>query len=272
VEDAKRHGVRIRRPDINASRAESTLEACPESTGGLALRVGLGMVRSLGRQTAERIVAERGGGGPYRDLAALARRAGLSSTQLELLSVAGAFDSFGHNRREAGWLSGLVAGGNPEQLPDTTVLGPVPRLEAPDELEAMLGDLLTTGLAPGRHPISFARPYLDRIGAVPISRLATVENRRRVRVGGLVTHWQRPATAGGITFLSLEDETGLVNVICSAGLWLRFRPVVRGADALLIRGIVERGSNVTNLIADWFTRLSTGQEDSGAPKTVFDDP
>jgi error-prone DNA polymerase len=88
------------------------------------------------------------------------------------------------------------------------------------------------------------------IGAVPISRLGRCENGQRVRVGGIVTHRQRPATAGGVTFINLEDETGMLNVTCSPGLWQRYRRVARTSGALVVRGRLEMAEGVINLRAD----------------------
>jgi error-prone DNA polymerase len=117
-----------------------------------------------------------------------------------------------------------------------------------------VADVWATGLSPDSHPAQFIRAELDRLGAVPIAGLARVEPGRRVRVGGIVTHRQRPATAGGITFLNLEDETGMLNVTCSPGLWRRYRRVARTSPALLVRGTLERSGQpphtVTNLRAD----------------------
>ena len=118
----------------------------------------------------------------------------------------------------------------------------------------MAADLWATGVTPDGHPLQLVRPYLDTLGVVTAEGLRSVEHGTRVRVGGVVTHRQRPATAGGTTFVNLEDETGLINVICSKGLWERYRRIARGAPALLIRGIIERTasptSDVINLVAD----------------------
>jgi error-prone DNA polymerase len=113
-----------------------------------------------------------------------------------------------------------------------------------------VADVWATGLSPDSHPVQFIRAELDHRGAVPIARLGEIPSGQRVRVGGVVTHRQRPATAGGITFMSLEDEPGMLNVTCSPGLWLRYRRVARTSAALLVRGILERSAGVTNLRAD----------------------
>jgi error-prone DNA polymerase len=115
-----------------------------------------------------------------------------------------------------------------------------------------VADLWATGLSADHHPVEFARPGLAARGVLTAAELLGpgVESGSRVRVAGIVTHRQRPATAGGTTFLNLEDETGLINVICSKGVWARYRRAARGAGALLIRGILERSEGVVNLAAD----------------------
>jgi error-prone DNA polymerase len=125
-----------------------------------------------------------------------------------------------------------------------------------DRVEAVVADVWSTGLAPDSHPAQFAREHMESLGALPIDTLPTVENGRRVLVGGIVTHRQRPATAGGITFLNLEDETGMLNVVCSPGLWQRHRRVARTASAMLVRGRLERVDGVVNLNADHLAVLT----------------
>jgi error-prone DNA polymerase len=116
--------------------------------------------------------------------------------------------------------------------------------------EVATADLWATGVAPDGHPTRFVRGELDRLGVVTATGLADVEPGSRVLVGGVVTHRQRPATASGTTFLNLEDETGLVNVVVSQGCWARYRRVARTAPAMLVRGRLERAEGVTNVVAD----------------------
>jgi error-prone DNA polymerase len=121
-------------------------------------------------------------------------------------------------------------------------------------------DLWSTGISADRHPVQFARPRLDQMGAVAIAGLADVRHGRQVAVGGLVTHRQRPATASGIVFVNLEDETGMLNVVCQAGVWAAYRRVAQTAPALLVRGRLERVEGVTNLIAASIEALSLSVE------------
>lgn len=224
--------------------------------GAFAVRLGLADVSSIGTTVAERLVAEREAGGPYRDMADVARRAGLNAEQLEALAAAGAFDGFGLQRREALWLAGEAAQDREEYLAGSVVVVQPPLLPMLSDAEQVVYDLWATGISPDDHPVRHIREGLDERGAVRIDRLADLESGRRVEVGGVVTHRQRPATASGITFLNLEDESGTLNVIAGVGVWNRYRRVAREAPAMIVRGILERSpEGVTNLVADKFERL-----------------
>ncbi|HEV2918116.1 MAG TPA: OB-fold nucleic acid binding domain-containing protein, partial [Actinomycetota bacterium] len=239
VADARRHGVVVRGPDVNRSAATATLEAG-------AVRLGLSYVRSLGEELAERVAEGR----PYASMADLVRRTGVGEGQVEALATAGAFGSLGVERRAALWAAGAVAQARADRLPGTAVGVEAPRLPGMSPVELGAADLWATGLSGDSHPVQFARERLDALGAVAAEGLAGVPPGTRVLVGGVVTHRQRPATAGGTTFLNLEDETGLVNVICSRGVWARYRRVGRTAAALLVRGRLERAEGVINVVAD----------------------
>jgi error-prone DNA polymerase len=239
VADARRHGVVVRGPDVNRSAATATLEAG-------AVRLGLSYVRSLGEELAERVAEGR----PYASMADLVRRTGVGEGQVEALATAGAFGSLGVERRAALWAAGAVAQAKADRLPGTAVGAEAPRLPGMSPVELGAADLWATGLSGDSHPVQFARERLDALGAVAAEGLAGVPPGTRVLVGGVVTHRQRPATAGGTTFLNLEDETGLVNVICSRGVWARYRRVGRTAAALLVRGRLERAEGVVNVVAD----------------------
>jgi error-prone DNA polymerase len=256
VADARRHGVVVRGPDVNRSAATATLEE--GGSGGLkersgsppeepwAVRLGLAYVRNLGEDLAERVAAGR----PYASMTDLVRRTGAGEAQVEALATAGAFGSLGLERRAALWAAGAVAQARADRLPGTAVGAEAPRLPGMSPVELGAADLWATGLSADSHPVQFARERLDALGAVPADGLAAVAPGTRVLVGGVVTHRQRPATAGGTTFLNLEDETGLINVICSKGVWARYRRVGRAAAALLVRGRLEAAEGVVNVIAD----------------------
>ena len=283
VQDARRHGVEVRTPDLNASAATATLEppptrsgvaqaasvgadnarsgvwgkaareAAPEDWGrdGPAVRLGISYVRGIGDDLAEEIAAGR----PYADPEDLARRVSLTLPQLEALATSGAFDCFGMSRREAIWAAGAVAQMGTDRHGAQRLPGIVTGVTAP-ALPAMAGDeqaradLWSTGVSPEGHPTRFIREHLAARGVVTATGLAAVEPGTRVLVGGVVTHRQRPATAGGTLFVNLEDETGLINVVVSKGCWAAHRKVARSAPAMLVRGRLERSEGVTNVIAD----------------------
>ncbi|MDQ3758292.1 MAG: error-prone DNA polymerase, partial [Actinomycetota bacterium] len=125
-----------------------------------------------------------------------------------------------------------------------------PALPGMTKVEETAADLWATGLSPAGSPTQFVRPRLDELGVLTAAALREVPAGERVLVGGVVTHRQRPATASGTTFLNLEDETGLVNVVCSKGLWARHRRVARSSPALLVRGRLEKSEGVLNVVAD----------------------
>ncbi len=256
VADARRHGVVVRGPDINASRVHADLEPDATSTGHQAVRIGLSSVRKLGEDLAEKLTAERAAHGPFADMADVARRVRLNAPQMEALATGGAFDCFGLTRREALWNAAAAARERPDRLPGTTVSSDAPALPGMDGVEKAAADVWATGVSPDSFPLQFVRARLDELGALPAARLSEVEHGTRVLVGGAVTHRQRPSTAGGITFLNLEDETGTVNVVCSPGLWARYRKVGRTSAALLVRGVIERTEEVINLRADRLQKLN----------------
>jgi error-prone DNA polymerase len=240
VADAQRHGVVVRPVDVNASKAKADLE--PDG----AVRLGLEYVRTLSSGVAERIEAGR----PYASMADLVRRVRLTEPQVEALATAGAFGCFGLARREALWAAGAVAANTPDRLDGVVAGHEAPPLPAMTALEETVADMWATGLSAGQHVVTYVRPRLDLIGAVTAAALRDVPDRTRVWVGGAVIHRQRPATAQGTTFVNLEDETGHVNVICSPGVWRRYRRVARASPGLLVRGIVETADGVCNLVAD----------------------
>ncbi|MET0302969.1 MAG: OB-fold nucleic acid binding domain-containing protein, partial [Microbacteriaceae bacterium] len=227
--------------------------------GALAVRLGLAEVNRIGTETAERIVAERDAAGDFLSMEDLVRRVGLSTAQLEALASAGAFECFGLTRRDALWRAGSASLDRQEFLAGSVSSIQPPLFSDPTSFETLASDLWATGISTDDHPLAHFRAGLDQRGALTAAALRQAENGRRVEVAGVVTHRQRPATASGITFLNLEDETGLTNVICSVGMWNRYRRVARDSPALIVRGILERSDEgVTNLIADRFEALRVG--------------
>jgi error-prone DNA polymerase len=247
VRDARRHGVKVRRPDVNASAAHATLEPDPDSAGGMAVRLGITEVRSVGEELADRIADDR----PYASMEDLVRRTGAGLPAVEALASAGAFSqSLGLGRREALWAAGACAAIRPDRLEGVVtgaVSPPLPGMTTPEETAA---DLWATGIGVEAHPTEHIRDLLRSQGVLTADDLRTAEPDRRVLVGGVVTHRQRPATASGTVFVNLEDETGLINVICSPQVWDRHRRVARTSQALLVRGVLERAEGVINVVAD----------------------
>ncbi|MBK4346895.1 error-prone DNA polymerase [Lacisediminihabitans changchengi] len=294
VADARRHGVEVRRPDILRSDWRPGMEtaavmrsptgdaACLEHEqpvpsanfdpkahfdtddhrrdGAFVVRLGLAEVTGIGEKLAKRIVADREKHGDFADMADLVRRVDLTTTQLESLAAAGAFESFGLGMREALWAAGDAAQNRSEYLEHSTVSVQPPLFSTPSGMEVLSADLWATGISPADHPVHYVRSALTDRGVHSAADLRTTESGRRIEVGGVVTHRQRPATASGITFMNLEDETGLVNVICSVGVWNRYRRVARDAPAIIVRGILERSpEGVTNLLADRLEALPITQ-------------
>ncbi|MDN5803662.1 MAG: error-prone DNA polymerase, partial [Microlunatus sp.] len=291
VADARRHGVEVRRPDIVCSGVDADLEPLSRAAsdrvrpGGMdtclaadqpaigrfrrdapdeseahrrddatAVRLGLTSVNGIGRTLAEKIVTERERA-PYTGMNDVVRRAGLTVAQTEALATAGAFDDFGLSRRQALWNAGYAD--SADTLPGTAIDAAPPELPGMSAAELTLADLWATKISPGEHPISHLRAALDSHGIRPVGSLAAADDTRRLRVAGLVTHRQRPGTAGGVTFLNLEDETGMLNVVCSEPMWKRYRRIGRQISGLVIRGRVECADGVINLVADRLDALTT---------------
>jgi error-prone DNA polymerase len=254
VQDARRHGVIVRTPDLNASPAVATLEPCTDSVGGVAVRLGVGSVRGIGTELAERIAAGR----PYSSIEHLVRTVpSLTQVQLEAMATAGVFgECFGAERRTALWEVGAAVQSRPDRLEGMVTGAVAPPLPGMDEMETAVADLWATGVAPDGHPTQFLRADLARRGVVTAVGLHDVEPRSRVLIAGVVTHRQRPMTAQGTTFMNLEDETGLINVVISKGCWARHRAIARDASALLIRGRLERAEGVINVVAEQLVPLA----------------
>ncbi|MGW9020886.1 error-prone DNA polymerase [Leucobacter chromiiresistens] len=299
TEDARRHGVEVRPPDVQHSAALSTLEplvprahgteevedrrpptgsddclashhpapgpfvrdspdtsALHRRDGAFAVRLGLTEIRGIERDTAERIARARAEA-PFADLADLARRADLDRTRLEALAASGACESLGLDRREALWAAAPASDNRERFLPGIAVHVQPPLLPVLNTAEQTALDLWTTGVATGTHPLALLRDGLDARGVVRSDRTRHTRPGSVVEVAGLVTHRQRPGTASGITFLTLEDEAGTVNIVTWAKVWARNRLVARASPALIIRGVLERSpEGVVNVIAQTFEPLA----------------
>lgn len=251
VADARRHGVLVHGPDVNASLAHATLE-----NDGMEVRLGLGAVRHIGDELAAKLADERKAHGPFTSLLDLTSRLQLSVPQTEALATAGALGCFGMSRREGLWAAGAAATQRPDRLPGVGSSSHVPELPGMSELELAAADVWATGVSPDSYPTQFLRADLDAMGVVPAAELGSVPDGDRVLIAGAVTHRQRPATAQGVTFVNLEDETGMVNVLCTPGVWARHRKLAHTAPALLIRGQVQNASGAITVVAERLGRIS----------------
>jgi len=229
VGDARRHGVTVLGVDVNESDALATLDA------GCSIRLGVSSVRNLGSGAASRVAAGR----PYRDLPDFAARTRLPAAALEALATAGAFGCFGLSRRAALWAAGAAARLREDQLPDSVTGLSAPALPDMTPVEETLADLWATGVY-GVHPVAHVRPALASHGVLAACDVRMAADGAAGAVGGLVTHRQRPPTAGGVVFMTLEDETGMVNVICPPQVWERHKRMATAAPALIITGRIER--------------------------------
>jgi len=250
VADAKRHGVHVLRPDVNVSGVGATLEGDPECP---LVRLGLGDVRSIGSELAERVVA----GAPWQSSTDLVRRAGLQQHHLEALAATGALDAFGPSRRALTWSAGAAAQSLPDRLPGVVTGLVAPPLPTVSEMERVADDLWSMGLTTEATAMELVRPSLNERGVTRASALFAVES-GRVMVAGVVTHRQQPETANGAVFVNLEDETGHVNVIFSKGAWARWGSVASHKPALVIRGSLERGQGIVTLTAEYVEPLTLG--------------
>ena len=239
VQDARRHGVEVRPPDVQ----DSVWEAALEGENGAAVRLGLNQIRGLGREAGGRIAKAR----PFRDAADLARRAGIGRDDLDKLAAAGALAALVGHRREAAWAVAAV----PVQR-DLLLAAPTaeaaPALAAPGEGEDLVADYATLRLTLGRHPLSLLRPHLEQRRYVPASTLHGYAHNRPARCAGLVTCRQRPGTTT-VIFLTLEDETGLVNVIVHPRLAEKQRRELLASRLLGVLGVLQREGEVVHLIA-----------------------
>jgi error-prone DNA polymerase len=313
INDAKRHGVAVLPVDVNHSRYRTASEwvgfpgtPLPEGAGierrppvvhssgcvvpsaasrrqlaaanaiGYGIRLGLHLVKGIGEEHADTLDAERERG-PYRSLADVVTRTGLSEEVIERLIRAGALDQLGAPRRQLLWQLREVAGsarGHVGRAGQQRVAGrpldlrlpptPAPELPPPTELEQLGDSYAILSLDARRQVVELFRPALDRLGAVPAARLTDLQP-GPVAIGGLVVTRQHPMTARGTVFLALEDETGMVNVTLWPDTWARLRGVVRRHALLYVKGTLQREHSVVNLIAREVYALTEVSRGKGGP-------
>ena len=259
VRDAREHGVTVREPDILHSDWDCTLEPDADPAARLkAVRLGLRQIKGLRQDEILNLVRARQAGAAT--LLDLARAARLSRRTLELLAEADAFRSLGMDRRAALW---AVKGEAAEVAADrNTMLDGLPLFEAAVNLpklnlpQHVAEDYRTTGLSLKAHPCRFFRPLMDRHGCVPAGQLERLKDGDRVAVGGLVLIRQRPGTAQGIVFITLEDETGPANAIVWKDIFAANRRTAMSASFLIIHGRLQIAHGVIHVVAERFTDLT----------------
>ena len=290
LRDARDHGVEVRPVDVNASAWDSTLEPGPAAAervvarhasqaeaiaSNRAIRLGFSRIKGLREDVAERIVAARGGG--YDSVVDLARRARVDRASLERLAEADAFAGLGLSRRDATWaVAALQAEGGAGELPlfdrpgvgDLFAAEPAVRLPPMPPGEEVIEDYRTLSMSLKGHPVGFLRGELAARRMISADRLPGVRTGTRVRVAGLVLVRQRPGTAKGVVFLTLEDETGVANVVVWPKIFETFRREVLGARLLAVEGRVQNEQGVIHVIAERLVdstarlaRLSVSAED-----------
>jgi len=265
VQDARRHGVQVRPLDVYASDWDCTLERSAD--GEPALRLGLRLAKGFNEAAARRLVAARGQGG-FADVQALAARARLDRRELGCLAAAGALESLAGHRHRAAW---SVAGVEPplEILPEPRIAEGIPLLRAPCEGEDIVADYAHTGLTLRRHPLALLRPRFDARGLVPASRLRELPPGAAVRTVGLVITRQRPGSAQGVTFVTLEDETGSINLIVWRDVAERQRRALVGSRLMAVAGELQVEGEVRHVIAHRLADLSHWLGTFNAPSRDF---
>ncbi len=249
VRDARAHGVTVRPVDVGVSAFDCTLEH--QEDGEPALRLGLRLVHSLSRNGADRLIAARRQG-PFMSVEDLAARGALDRGDLEALAAAGALAGLSGNRHLAFW----EVAGTERALPLESAAGggrpgrePAPLLKAPTEGERIVADYASIGLTLGRHPLALLRESLRAKRVLAASDLACCAHGRPVRAAGIVLMRQRPATASGVTFVTLEDETGQVNIIVWQRIGEEYRRALLESRLLEVHGELQRQEGVMHVVA-----------------------
>lgn len=242
IQDARNHRVEVLPVDVNCSNWDCTIEVDD-------IRLGLRLVAGLQHAWAETIEAARSSS-PFCSMTDFVRRTGLTQSQVSILAEADALSSLNPSRRESLW-NALAVERKPRQRSLFDKLEPedesvaLPLMEPEEEVYA---DYRTTGFSLRSHPLAFQRERLEQLGVIPISRLSELPNEIWVDVAGIVLLRQRPSTAKGITFVTIEDETGTANLVVHQKTWERFRSVTRHSAAWIVHGQVESKNSVIHVV------------------------
>ncbi len=270
VQDAQRHGVEVRPVDVRASHWDCTLEPCAAGTSEPALRLGLRLVKGFAQDAGQRLVEARVRRLDDADWASpqeLAEQARLDRRAMGCLAAAGALAGLGGNRHRAAWQVAGLEGPLPV-LPEVRIAEGIPLLRAPREGEDIVADYAHTGLTLRRHPIALLREPLAARGYVDSARLRELPTDTTVRTAGLVITRQRPGSAEGVTFVTLEDERGSINVIVWRDVAERQRQALIGSRLLGVAGKLQMEGEVMHVIAHrlvdlspWLGRLRSNSRD-----------
>jgi len=255
VDDARRHGVEVRAVDINFSDWVSRLE--PIERGGHALRLPFSLVKGVREASAKQVSTARETDGPFTSIAEVARRTRLPRHELTRLALSGALSSLSqNNRRNALWDLQALGPFDADDLffgmPMATDAAAFQPMTLSDRVYT---DYETVGLSLEAHPVGLLRPQLKKLGALTAEDLLRARPGQHVRVGGLVIVRQRPPTAKGFCFLSVEDETGIANFVIEPRNFDRYRQAVTGTALVLGSGRIERNGKVVNLKIDHLEEL-----------------
>ena len=245
TQDVRRHGVEVRAVDVNASDWDCTLERAQDSQP--ALRLGLRQVKGL-PESAGRTIVEARSAGPYRSIQQLLERSALNRRELSALAAAGALKSLEGHRHRARW---AVAGvEKPTALfPSMERYEGVPMLRRPTEGQNVVADYKHLGLTLERHPMALIRAQLDPFNYVSAGELPDMSTGCRIKVAGLVITKQRPGTASGVTFVTLEDESGCINLIVWKKIADEQRSVLLNARLMGVEGELQTEGKVIHVIA-----------------------
>lgn len=267
VEDAKRHNVIVRPVDVQVSEWDCTLESCGTCQSAFAVRMGLRYVKGLGEKDWEGIAHARHVA-PFTSIDDFVRRTTLDEGVLGALAEAGAFDGFDIDRRRALWDVRRFARTREESLP-IPARESTPLFESLSSFEEVKWDYRTTAHSPRRHPLEPMRASLAQQGLPDARTLASMKNGEKIRYAGLVICRQRPGTAGGVVFMTLEDETGFVNVVVWESVFQRYSVLVKTTSFLGITGTLQAEDNVVHLVAEKFWEPKMELKPTGAPSRDF---
>ncbi|MEL6213863.1 MAG: OB-fold nucleic acid binding domain-containing protein, partial [Pseudomonadota bacterium] len=251
VSDARAHGVTVRAPDVNLSDWDNILE--PDEQDNFAVRLGFRQIDGVGEDDMNKLMAARRGG--YDAFSDIRRRTGLGRKILEHLAAADAFGSLGLDRRAALWavrgeastpaLPLFAANDTPDEGGDAAVALPQMPLS-----EHVIQDYQTTRLSLKAHPIGFLRRHYERMRIITTREACAKQNGARLMTAGIVLIRQRPGSAKGVFFVTIEDETGIANLVIWPKVGAVYRPILMGARILLVKGRVQHADNVTHIVAD----------------------